>query len=82
VSSLVNRLTVEVFEVNTYGTIAQTLGIFVILLAVAFLLWREMVRAYGGRLVAAGTMRALDVAAVPLVGAAGLLILLRTAQFL
>jgi hypothetical protein len=82
VSSLVNRLTVEVFEVNTYGTIAQSLGILVVLLVAALLLWREMLRAHGGRPVAAGALSALDVATVPLLAAAGTVILLRTAQFL
>jgi hypothetical protein len=82
VTSIVNRLTVEFFETTRYGAIAQSVGIVTICLLVALLLARELVRAHGGRPVAASSMRALDVAAVPLFVAAGLVILLRALQFL
>jgi hypothetical protein len=81
-SATVNRVSVELFEGTRYGEIAGSIGLLAIVLLFVLLLAHELVRAYGGRPVATGALRALQVGAVPLLASAGMVILLRTLQFL
>lgn len=66
---------------DTYQWLSSTLGLVTILLLITLLIQKELVRAYGGSR-SKTWMRALDVAIVPLVLAAGLVMFLRLIDLL
>lgn len=80
VTSLVNHLTEDLLASNTYESLSTTVGIVAVLLLMALLLVKEIVRASSLR--SNRTMRILDVAIVPMMQAAGVIIIARLAQLL
>lgn len=80
-TSLANTLTDELARANTYDALSTTVGAVTVLLLLALLLCKEVIRATR-RPDRAGAMRILDAGIVPLLATAGVVVTARLAELI
>ena len=80
-TATVTEITVTTIRSNIYNALSTTIGLITILLLIALLLEKELIRAFGSPR-SGPWMQALDIAIVPLLLASGLVIVRRFVDLL
>lgn len=80
-TSLITRSVVEFLKSTNYDAISTTVGVAAVVALLILFIEREAVRAYGAER-SSRWIRGLDIAALPLLSAFGIIVFLRLLQLL